>query len=258
MAWKTLKNPEGLWKEFKKTGSEDSRNRLVEIYFPLVRYLAERLLSKLPQSVELDDLTSAGVFGLMDAIDGYDLNRGVKFETYCTTRIRGAILDGLRAMDWVPRLVRSKAHRLEAAKKRLEMELGRSPSAREMSERLGIDVDEYDDLVREASAVTIVSLGESADDGDESRVLRTIDHIEDKQAIDPIHEIAKKEVMDLVMKILNRRERIILILYYYEELTMREIGASLGLSESRVCQLHSRIIERLRTHLQRLRQDLVA
>ena len=258
MAWKTKKNPEGLWREFKETGSEDARNRLVEFYLPLVRYLAERLLSKLPQSVELDDLTSAGVFGLLDAIDGFDLNRGVKFETYCTTRIRGAILDGLRAMDWVPRLVRSKAHRLDDAQKKLEMELGRAPTAREMAEGMGIDPDEYDALVKEASAVTIVSLGDKCDEGDESRALRTIDSLEDKRGVDPIHEIAKKEVMDLVMKVLSQRERIILILYYYEELTMREIGAALDLSESRVCQLHSRIIERLRTHLQSVRQDLVA
>lgn len=258
MAWKALKNPEGLWKKYKESGSQDARNRLVEFYLPLVRYLAERLLAKLPQSVELDDLTSAGVFGLMDAIDGYDLSRGVKFETYCTTRIRGAILDGLRAMDWVPRLVRSKAHRLEEAQRTLQMRLGRTPTAREMAEGLGIDAVEYDALVREANAVMIVSLGEKAEDGDESRVLRKVDHLEDKRGIDPIEEISKKEVMDLVMKILSRRERIILILYYYEELTMREIGAALGLSESRVCQLHTRIIERLKTHLHRIRHDLVA
>ena len=194
----------------------------------------------------------------MDAIDGFDLGRGVKFETYCTTRIRGAILDGLRAMDWVPRLVRSKAHKLNEAQKKLEIELGRAPTAREMAEGLGIDLDEYDSLVREASAVTIVSLGEKSDDGEESRALRKIDHLEDKRALDPIHEISKKELMELVLKILTERERIILILYYYEELTMREIGAALSLSESRVCQLHSRIIEKLKTHLHRVRQDLVA
>ena len=258
MAWKTRKNPESIWQEYKSSGSEDARNRLIEFYLPLVKYLAERLLTKLPQSVELEDLTSAGVFGLMDAIDGFDMERGVKFETYCTTRIRGAILDGLRAMDWVPRLVRSKAHKLDEAQRQMEVELGRAPTAREMADGLGIDIDEYDTLVREARAVTIVSLGDKSDDGDEDRVLTKIDHLEDKRGPDPIHEISKREVMDLVMKILNRRERLILILYYFEELTMREIGMALDLSESRVCQLHSRIIGRLKTQLGRMRAELVA
>ncbi len=258
MAWKTRKNPENLWQDYKSNGSEDSRNRLIEFYLPLVKYLAERLLTKLPQSVELEDLTSAGVFGLMDAIDGFDMERGVKFETYCTTRIRGAILDGLRAMDWVPRLVRSKAHKLSEAQRKMEVELGRAPTAREMADGLGININEYDTLVREARAVTIVSLGEKSDDGEEDRVLTKIDHLEDKRGPDPIHEISKREVMDLVMKILNRRERLILILYYFEELTMREIGMALNLSESRVCQLHSRIIDRLKSQLGRMRADLVA
>ena len=258
MAWKTRENPEKLWTEYKNTGSETARTGLIEFYLPLVKYLAERLLTKLPQSVELEDLTSAGVFGLMDAIDGFDMSRGVKFETYCTTRIRGAILDGLRAMDWVPRLVRSKAHKLDEAQRRLEVELGRAPTAREMADKMDIDIEEYDAMVKEARAVTIISLGDRSDDGDEDRALTKIDHLEDKRGPDPIHEISKREVMDLVMKILDRRERLILILYYFEELTMREIGLALDLSESRVCQLHSRIIDRLKTHLGRMRTELVA
>ena len=155
---KNYANIEVVWKEFKRTGDKDLRNILIEKYLPLVKYIAERLLAKLPQNIELDDLTSAGIFGLMDAIEGFDLNRGVKFETYCTTRIRGAILDELRSLDWVPRIVRNKANRIENTWKMLEMELGRAPTDGEMAERLSLSVQEYEELLREASAITIVSL----------------------------------------------------------------------------------------------------
>src|ERR1041385_968384 len=124
-----------VWREFKRTGEERLRNILIERYLPLVRYIAERLLAKLPQNIDVDDLTSAGIFGLMDAVKGFDINRGLKFETYCTTRIRGAILDELRSLDWVPRIVRNKANRIDAAWKDLEIELGRTPTDMEMAQR---------------------------------------------------------------------------------------------------------------------------
>ncbi len=255
---KEYTNIEDVWKDFKKSGDKELRNVLIEKYLPLVRYIAERLLSKLPQNIELDDLTSAGIFGLMDAIEGFDLTRGVKFETYCTTRIRGAILDELRSLDWVPRIVRNKANRVEAAWKGLEMEFGRVPTDSEMAERLLMSLPEYEELLREASAITIVSLTDKASDDHGSKTLRKIDLLENKKQLDPEDELKKKEITEFITKGLNRKERLIMILYYYEDLTMREIGATLNLSESRVCQLHSRIIFRLRNQLKRYQTELLS
>lgn len=255
---KTYANIEEVWQDFKKTGEKHLRNVLIEKYLPLVRYIAERLLAKLPQNIELDDLTSAGIFGLMDAIEGFDLSRGVKFETYCTTRIRGAILDELRSLDWVPRIVRNKANRIEGAWKALEMELGRTPTDMEMAERLEISLAEYGELLREASAITIVSLTDKAKEDQGSKTLRKIDLLENKKQVDPEDELKRKEITEFITKGLNRKERLIMILYYYENLTMREIGATLNLSESRVCQLHSRIIFRLKNQLKKYQTELLS
>jgi RNA polymerase sigma factor for flagellar operon FliA len=249
---------EEVWKDFKATGDKELRNMLIEKYLPLVKYIAERLLAKLPQNIELDDLTSAGIFGLMDAIEGFDINRGVKFETYCTTRIRGAILDELRSLDWVPRIVRNKANRVEAAWKSLEMELGRIPTDLEMAERLQVPLEEYEDLLREASAITIVSLTDKAKEDQGSKTLRKIDLLENKKQVDPEDELKRKEITEFITKGLSKKERLIMILYYYEDLTMREIGATLNLSESRVCQLHSRIIIRLKNQLKKYQAELLS
>src|ERR1700726_773511 len=147
-----------LWRDYRAEPSIELRNQLVELYLPLVKYNAERIWARLPEGVDLDDLISAGVFGLMDAIEAFDLERGVKFETYCVPRIRGAMLDELRTMDWVPRLVRSKASRLEESRKALEAALGRPPRPDEMAEKLGISLQEYDRMMGDATAVSLVSL----------------------------------------------------------------------------------------------------
>jgi RNA polymerase sigma factor for flagellar operon FliA len=148
-----------LWKRFKADQSDESlRNRLIEIYLPLVKYNGERIWSRLPDGVELDDLTSAGTFGLMDAIDAFDMSRGVKFETYCVPRIRGAMLDELRTMDWVPRLVRSKASKLNEALKTLEARLGRAPSDDEVAEHMQLSREDFEKLLIEANAASLVSL----------------------------------------------------------------------------------------------------
>jgi len=247
---------EQLWVEFKKDSSnQELRNRLVEIYLPLVKYNGERIWARLPEGVELDDLISAGVFGLMDAIDAFDLSRGVKFETYCVPRIRGAMLDELRTMDWVPRLVRSKASKLNEAVKNLEARLGRQPTDPELAAELGITVAELEKMMLDANAVNLISLNKKWYETDSYKDVREIDILEDKKGEDPTRRIQKNDLMRLVTKGLNRNERLIIILYYYEELTMKEIGATLDLSESRVSQMHSSIVQRLQNQLARRRPE---
>jgi RNA polymerase sigma factor for flagellar operon FliA len=227
----------------------------VEHYLHLVKSNAERIWKRLPDGVELDDLFSAGVFGLMDAVKSFDPNRGVKFETYCVPRIRGAMLDELRTMDWVPRLVRSKASKLEEARKSLEAQLGRPPRPEEMCEKLGVSLEEYHKMVGDATAVTQVSLNKKWYETDSYKDVREIDVLEDKKAEDPTHRLQNRDLMRLVTRGLNRNERLIIILYYYEDMTMKEIGATLDLSESRVSQMHSSIVARLQAQLAKRRPE---
>ncbi len=241
---------EQLWIEYKRDMSnQELRNRLVEMYLPLVKYNGERIWARLPEGVELDDLISAGVFGLMDAIDLFDLSRGVKFETYCVPRIRGAMLDELRTMDWVPRLVRSKASKLNEAVKTLEARLGRQPNENELAAEMQISVPELEKMMLDANAVNLISLNKKWYETDSYKDVREIDILEDKKGEDPTRRIQKNDLMRLVTKGLNRNERLIIILYYYEEFTMKEIGATLNLSESRVSQMHSSIVQRLQGQL---------
>jgi RNA polymerase sigma factor for flagellar operon FliA len=247
---------ENVWREYKADpGNQELRNRLVEQYLPLVKYNGERIWARLPEGVELDDLVSAGVFGLMDAIDAFDMTRGVKFETYCVPRIRGAMLDELRTMDWVPRLVRSKASKLGEATKTLEARLGRHPTEQELAEQLQIPLPELERMIIEANAVNLISLNKKWYETDSYKDVREIDILEDKKGEDPTRRVQKSDLMRLVTKGLNRNERLIIILYYYEELTMKEIGATLDLSESRVSQMHSSIVQRLQSQLGRRRPE---
>lgn len=247
-----------LWEEFKGSQNDERlRNRLIERYLPLVRYVAERLMAKLPQNVDLEDLQSAGVFGLVEAIGRFDLSRGVKFETYCTNRIRGAILDELRSMDWVPRLVRARSHQVEKAYAKLEVELGRKPSDVELAKALGKTVEELDELLNEVNTVSVIPMGRKDLDKDDGQTGERLEVSEDKKEPDPVTEIQKRELIEYITKGLSKKERLILILYYYEELTMKEIGATLDLSESRVCQIHSKLMTRLKAQLSKRRHELL-
>ncbi len=245
-----------IWSEYKRTRTCRLRNALMERYLPIVKYNADRIAAKLPDEVENDDLMSAGVFGLMDAIDAFDLGRGVKFETYCAARIRGAILDELRAMDWVPRLVRNRAHKLEQATRGLEAELGRAPTEGELAKRMNLPREEFDKLIRDATAVSLVSLSRKCYESDSSRAVREIDVLEDKRGRNPVSEVQKQDLKNMITRGLNRAERLILILYYYEQMTMKEIGATLDLSESRVSQMHSSILNRLKNQLRHRQKEL--
>jgi RNA polymerase sigma factor for flagellar operon FliA len=245
-----------IWHEFKNESNRELRNFLIEQYLHVVKYNAERIYSKLPDEVELDDLVSAGIFGLIDAIEAFDLSRGVKFETYCAPRIRGAILDELRSMDWVPRLVRSRAHKLDQVSKVLEAELGRAASDEELSERMGINQDEFSKLKRDATAVSLVSLSRKWFETDSQKDVCEIDVLQDKRGENPLEEIQKRDLKDALTKGLTRAEKLILVLYYYEEMTMKEIGATLDLSESRVSQMHSSILARLKAQMSHQRREL--
>ena len=244
-----VENIAEVWKDFFETRSEQCRNMLMENYVQLVKYTADRIYAKLPDKVELDDLVSAGIFGLMDAIDAFDPERGVKFETYCTPRIRGSILDELRSMDWVPRLVRSRAHQLEGALQTLEAHLGRMPTDDEIANELQLNDSEFHRLRRDAVATGLVSLSNKFSESDGEKDIREIDIIEDQKSKDPLIEAQKRDLKNLLTKGLTRAERLIIVLYYYEEMTMKEIGATLDLSESRVSQMHSSIIARLKAQM---------
>lgn len=246
-----------IWKEYQESGDKKLRNKLLEAFLPIVKYNAERIGAKLPDEIENDDLVSAGIFGLMDAIDSFDLGRGVKFETYCAPRIRGAILDELRSLDWVPRLVRRRANELDRVSRELQAVFGRMPTEQEIIAHMKISPVEFEKLRRDSTAVAQVSLSRKYTETDSNKDVCEIDVIEDRRGKDPLVEIQRKDLKDLITRGLTRAERLILILYYYEEMTMKEIGVTLDLSESRVSQMHSAILKRLKEQLVARRKELV-
>jgi RNA polymerase sigma factor for flagellar operon FliA len=258
---------EELWvayrKEVTRSKGADSRalqelrNHLMERHVPLVRYIAERLLQTLPKSIELDDLISAGMFGLMDAIRGFDQSRGIKFKTYCSTRIRGAILDQLRSQDWVPRLVRLKATRIERAYQKLQGEFGREPTHAELAQELAMGHDELQGEIEEARPKSMYSLSEKWEDGEDDSSLEKVEVLVDRTAIDPVHELNRRDLMLFLTKSLSDKERFIISMYYEKGLTMREIGELLALTESRVCQIHSNVMNRLKDHLEKREEGLI-
>ncbi len=247
---------EQLWAIYRAEPSQALRNCLIERFLHLVRYNADRIHHRLPDEVELDDLMQAGLFGLMDAIDGYDIDKGVKFETYCAPRIRGAILDELRNMDWVPRLVRHRTARVEQARQRIEMEFGRKATDEEIASRLCLDEEEFSKYKRDSRATTMTSITRKAYPSDGSREVREIDVISDESQANPVRLLQRKDLKELMTKGLSRAERLIIILYYYESMTMKEIGLTLDLSESRVSQMHSSILARLKAQMQHRMREL--
>ena len=253
-----LGEAEALWRRYFKTRDIPSRNALVRQYLPLVKYTAERMATKLPKEVEIGDLISFGTMGLFHAVKGFDPDRGVKFETYCSPRIRGAILDELRALDWVPRLIRSRSNQLEAVRKLLKASLGRTPTDKEVAEELGLSIPEYARLVRETMNAHMLSVRPRADDNDEGNYgMRELEALRDASGTQPAVKSQREDLRILVTKGLSQKERMIVILYYYEEFTMKEIGKVLDLSESRVSQMHANILLRLRGLLQERRLEFL-
>jgi RNA polymerase sigma factor for flagellar operon FliA len=248
-------NIERVWEQFRKTHDDHFRNLLVEHYSHLVKSTARRMHKKLPDNVELDDLISAGTFGLMEAINTYDPGRRIKFETYGPSRILGSILDELRKLDWLPRLVRQRANQLAKAKQLLMARLGREPTAKETATVLNMDMAEYRKLRRDANVAKLLSLDTKYTDTESDEGISKADIIVDKKSKDPLIEAQKRDLKNLITKGLMRSEKLILSLYYYEGMSMKEIGLTLGLSESRVCQLHSSILKRLKAQLDDREKD---
>lgn len=235
------------WQEYKSTGDREVRNRLVLHYSSLVRYVALKVGSGLPSTVERDDLISYGMFGLIDAIDKFDLSKGVKFETYAISRIKGSIIDELRSMDWVPRSVRAKARDVERVYADAERELGRPPTEIETAERLGITLPELWAVQAQAARASVGALDEDSGDDEHRHFTDVFDASSNPEDIIAVEEITER-LSEAVMR-MTERSKTILVLYYVQEMTLAEIGEVLGVTESRVCQLQSKVLQGLRDHL---------
>lgn len=243
-----------LWRRYKEEGDTAARERLVVAYSPMVKFVAGRLGAGLPSHVDDADLISYGLMGLIGAIERFEPERGIKFETFAMTRIRGAIIDELRSLDWVPRSVRSRAREIEAAQAKLEHELQRAPSEAELAARLSISEEELQASLLEIANSSVYALDElwtvSDSSGDQVSLLDTIS---DPRAEDPQESLASSEIKDRLTEAISslpEREQLVVALYYYENLTLREIGEVLGVTESRVSQLHTKAVMRLKSGMQ--------
>ncbi len=242
-----------LWRRCKEEDDERARERLVVAYSPLVKYVAGRMAAGLPSHVEEGDLISYGLIGLIGAIERYDLEREIKFETFAVSRIKGAIIDELRSLDWVPRSVRAKARDVERVHTQLENELQRTPTEEEMAVKLGVEVEDFRNTLLEIANSSVLALDDlwTIADADGGQI-SLLDTIRDPRAVDPQEEIDTVELKDRLadaIESLPDRERLVIALYYYENLTLREIGEVLGVTESRVSQLHTKAVIGLRGHL---------
>jgi RNA polymerase sigma factor for flagellar operon FliA len=246
----TTTDVDAAWARFKRTASQGARDELIVYYAPLVKYVAGRIAAGLPQTVDQSDLVSYGMFGLIDAITKFDPERGYKFETYAISRIKGAILDELRAIDWVPRSVRHKAKSLERAMAKLESELHRAPTDTEIADELGVTAEQLTAMYKQISSLGIVALDEMLSfNGGET--LTFGDTLADRRD-GPVTTYERVEMRQMLADAINRmseREKIVLTLYYYENLTLAEIGTVLGVTESRICQIHTKAVLQLRSRL---------
>ncbi len=242
-----------LWSTYKSTGDEQARERLILHFSPLVKYVAGRVGVGLPPNIEQADLVAYGVFGLIDAIEKFEPERAIKFETYAIARIRGAIIDELRSIDWVPRSVRSKAREVEKAYAALESELHRTPTEAEVAAHLGIALSDLHQTFSKMSYVNVVALDELLHPGaDKGERLSLLDTLEDSRAEDPMGAVESEEIKYLLSRAIGQlaeREKVVVTLYYYEGLTLAEIGQVLGVTESRVCQLHTKAVIQMRSRL---------
>jgi len=232
--------------------TEENREEVIKKYSPMIKYVANRIAMRLPPHIEVDDLISVGVLGLMDAISKYDSSRGAKFKTYAEFRVRGAILDELRSLDWVPRSIRQKASQVDKVVVALQSKLSRQPEDEEVAKEMGLSLEQFHNTLNETKSIPIFSLedlGIAKESGEQQSLL---DCLAGKADADPQTQIRLVELKEIIAKAIDalpEKERLMVSLYYYEELTMKEIGAVLDITESRVSQIHSKAVYRLRTKL---------
>lgn len=249
-----------LWHKYSKAHDPKVREFFVKKYAPLVKYVAGKIAIGMPHNVEFDDLVSYGVFGLLDAIEKFDPKRGIKFKTYAVTRVRGAIIDELRSIDWIPRSVRQKAKELESVIGELESKLGRAATDDELADALGINTDELQKLFTEVGGTTIVSLNDVWYLGSDDDELPIVESVESPNVLNPDILVQKEEVKKIIIDVINNlpeKEKQVIVLYYYEDLTLKEIGEVLSITESRVSQLHTKAILRLRSKLSKIKTSVI-
>ena len=242
---------QGWWERYRETRDPEVRERLILHYAPLVKYVAGRVAVGMPPNVEHADLVSYGIFGLMDAIEKFDLDKGFKFETYAITRIKGAIIDELRSVDWVPRSVRAKARRIEAAVARLEAELLRAPTDEELAAEVDMSVEELEEALTKMSLTSVAALDEVIDVGDGDRI-SLVDTLQDLNTVMPEDSLDERATRDLLREAIGRlteREQTVLGLYYFEGMTLAQVGDVLGVTESRICQIHTKAVMSLRAKI---------
>lgn len=241
-----------LWKKYKRTKSQSLKEEIVKRYLYLVKYVAGRVAIGLPPNVEFNDLVSYGILGLFDAINKYDVSQGNKFETYAVSRIRGSIMDELRKLDWAPRLLRKKAREIEKKCRELEEKFGRIPLDEDLAKELKISVGELNTIYNELNSTTFLSLDEVWQNDEGNKPISRLQTIEDSVLTNQFNYVHQNEVKELLAHAIDElpeREKLVVVLYYYENLTLREIGEILNVSESRVCQIHTKVVLRLRAHL---------
>ena len=251
---------ESLWLELKNEQSIDARDKLILHYSPLVKYVAGRVSANLPQSIESGDLVSYGIFGLIDAIEKFDLSRNIKFETYAMSRVKGAIIDELRSLDWVPRSVRQKSREVEDAVRGLEASLGRAATDEEIAGAMHMEIKDFHQLMLKISGTSILSLNEVWYTGEDNDKISIVESIESPSSLNPDTIVEKEEIKRVIIEAIHElpeKEKKVLILYYYEDLTLKEIGEVLAVTESRISQLHTKAIMRLRSRLSHVKKGIL-
>jgi RNA polymerase sigma factor for flagellar operon FliA len=254
------KKEDALWRKFKKTKDPAIRDTFVKQYAPLVKYVAGKIAVSMPHNVEFDDLVGFGVFGLFDAIKKFDPDKHVKFKTYAVTRIRGAIFDELRSIDWVPRSVRQKSREVEDTMRHLESSLGRAASDKELAGAMGVSVKEFEKTMMKISSTSILSLNDIWYTGEDNDKVSIGDSIESPRSMNPEAIVEKEEIKQVIIRSIDElpeKEKKVLVLYYYEDLTLKEIGKVLEVTESRVSQLHTKAIMRLRSKLTNIKKGII-
>ena len=253
------KEEESLWREYTRTKDLKIRELFINQYAPLVKYVAGKVAVGMPHNVEYDDLVSYGTFGLLDAIEKFDPGKDVKFKTYAMTRIRGSIFDELRTIDWIPRSIRQKAKQVEKIIVELENKLGRTVEDEEIAAELDVSLEEFHNLVSKISGTSLVSLNDIWQGNDDSDELSFIETIESPSNMNPDVMVEREEIKDVIVESIKKlpdREKKVVVLYYYEDLTLKEIGEVLEVTESRVSQLHTKAILRLRGRLAQMKNLL--